>query len=81
MLKKAVVTAGEVVVSILTSVGNIAYEMTVKGQNILRFPFATVDEFKARPMGLCGIPLLAPWAYWNSMPARSARELRQTRHS
>jgi aldose 1-epimerase len=52
----------QVVVSILTSVGNVAYEMTVKGQNILRFPFATVDEFKARPMGLHGIPLLAPWA-------------------
>ncbi len=54
----------DVVVSILTSVGNIAYEMTVKGQNILRFPFATVDEFKvkARPADLHGIPLMAPWA-------------------
>ena len=52
----------QVVVSILPSVGNIAYEMIVKGQNILRFPFATVDEFKARPAGLHGIPLMAPWA-------------------
>lgn len=52
----------EMVVSILTSVGNIAYEMTVKGQNILRFPFATIDEFKTRPTGLHGIPLMAPWA-------------------
>ena len=51
-----------VVVSILTSVGNIAYEMTVKGHNVLRFPFATIDEFKARPAGLHGIPLMAPWA-------------------
>jgi aldose 1-epimerase len=51
-----------VVVSILTSVGNMAYEMTVKGQNILRFPFASIDEFKARPAGLHGIPLMAPWA-------------------
>lgn len=52
----------EVAVSILTSVGHVAYEMTVKGHNILRFPFATVDEFKARPGGLHGIPLMAPWA-------------------
>jgi aldose 1-epimerase len=59
----------EVAVSILTSAGNIAYEMTVKGQNILRFPFASVDEFKARPMGLHGIPLLAPWANRLDEPA------------
>ncbi|RPJ79048.1 MAG: aldose 1-epimerase, partial [Acidobacteria bacterium] len=52
----------QVVVSVLTSVGNIAYAMTVKGQNILRFPFATPGEFKARPAGLHGIPLMAPWA-------------------
>lgn len=52
----------QTVVSILTSVGNIAYEMKVKGQNILRFPFASVDEFRAKPAGLHGIPLLAPWA-------------------
>ena len=52
----------QVVVSILTSVGNIAYEMTVKGHNILRFPFATVDDFRAKPAGLHGIPLMAPWA-------------------
>jgi aldose 1-epimerase len=50
------------VVSILTSVGNMAYEMTVNGHNVLRFPFATVADFKARPMGMYGIPLLAPWA-------------------
>jgi aldose 1-epimerase len=54
--------AHQTTVSVLTSVGNIAYEMIVKGQNVLRFPFASVDEFKARPMGLHGIPLLAPWA-------------------
>lgn len=52
----------QVVVSILTSVGNIAYDMSVKGQRILRFPFATVDEFRANPRGLHGIPLMAPWA-------------------
>ena len=49
-------------VSIITSVGNMAYEMKVKGQNVLRFPFASIDEFRSKPNGLHGIPLLAPWA-------------------
>ena len=35
--------------------------MKVKGHNILRFPFASVDEFKSKP-SLSGIPLLAPFA-------------------
>ncbi len=48
-------------VSIITSVGMIAYEMTVKGQNILRGP-NSIDEFRAKPAGLPGIPLLSPWA-------------------
>jgi aldose 1-epimerase len=48
-------------VSIITSVGMIAYEMSVKGQNILRGP-NSIDEFRAKPAGLPGIPLLAPWA-------------------
>ena len=47
-------------VSVMTSVSN-AYEMVVKGQNLIRMTFATVDEFRARP-GLNGIPLLAPFA-------------------
>ncbi len=55
-------TKNQTTVSIITSVGNMAYEMKVKGQNVLRFPFASIDEFKARPAGLHGIPLLAPWA-------------------
>jgi aldose 1-epimerase len=52
----------QTIVSIITSIGNIAYEMKVKGQNILRFPFASLDEFRAQPSGLHGVPLLAPWA-------------------
>jgi aldose 1-epimerase len=52
----------QTVVSIITSVGNMAYEMRVKGQNVLRFPFASIDDFRAKPTGLHGIPLLAPWA-------------------
>jgi aldose 1-epimerase len=35
--------------------------MTVKGQKVLRWPYASLDEFKARP-GLNGIPFLGPWA-------------------
>ena len=54
-------TATGTTVSILPGVGNIAFEMKVKGQNVLRWPFASVDEFKARP-SMSGIPFLGPWA-------------------
>jgi aldose 1-epimerase len=47
-------------VSVMTSLSN-AYEMVVKGQNLIRMTFASVDDFRARP-GLNGIPLLAPFA-------------------
>ena len=53
-------TKTDTTVSVLTSVSN-AYEMVVKGQNLIRMTFADVDEFRARP-GLNGIPLLAPFA-------------------
>jgi len=49
------------VVSIVPSIGNIAFEMLVNGTNALWWPFKTLTEFKARPT-LCGVPLLAPWA-------------------
>jgi aldose 1-epimerase len=48
-------------VSIVPSVGNIVFEMTVKGQNVLRWPYTSVEDFKARPT-LSGIPFLGPWA-------------------
>src|SRR5438093_8520741 len=51
----------QTVVSILPSVGNIAFEMTVKDQNILYWPYGSIEEFKARP-GMSGIPFLGPWA-------------------
>jgi aldose 1-epimerase len=50
----------DTVVSVLTPVSN-AYEFVVKGENVLRVPFQSVDEVRARP-GLNGIPLLAPFA-------------------
>jgi aldose 1-epimerase len=48
-------------VSILPSVGNIAFEMLVRGQNVLHWPYASVDAFTAKP-GMSGIPFVAPWA-------------------
>jgi aldose 1-epimerase len=53
--------ATQTTVSVLTSVGNIAFEMKVIGENALRFPYASVEEFKKRP-GSNGIPFLGPWA-------------------
>ena len=54
-------SAAATTVSILSSVGNIAFELKVKGQNVLRWPFASIDEFKAKP-SMSGIPFLGPWA-------------------
>jgi aldose 1-epimerase len=51
----------QTVVSIITSVGDEAFEMKVRGTNILYFPYVSLDEFKGRP-SLSGIPFLAPWA-------------------
>jgi aldose 1-epimerase len=52
--------AKDVVVSIVPSVGNEAYEMKVHGKNILHFPYADVSEFQKNP-ARSGIPFLAPW--------------------
>ena len=38
--------AHQIVLSILPSAGNLAFKMTVKGQDVLRWPFESVDEFK-----------------------------------
>ena len=54
-------TKNQTVVSIVPSVGNITFEMKVKGQNVLRWPFPSLEEFKARPTQ-SGIPFLGPWA-------------------
>ena len=51
----------DIVVSIMPSVGNIAFEMRVKGQNVLRFPHKTIADFKAQP-NATGIPFMGPWA-------------------
>ena len=49
------------VVSILSSVGNIAFEMKVNERDILWWPFASVEAFKARP-AMSGVPFVGPWA-------------------
>ena len=51
----------QTIVSILPAVGNIAFEMKVKGHDILRWPYASVEAFKSRP-ALSGIPFIGPWA-------------------
>jgi aldose 1-epimerase len=48
-------------VSIVPSVGNIAFSMKVKGQEILRWPYESVAAFKAKP-AMQGIPFMGPWA-------------------
>jgi aldose 1-epimerase len=54
-------TAHGMEVSICPSAGNIAYDMTVNGKQILLPPQAGLAEWKAKP-GQLGIPFLAPWA-------------------
>jgi aldose 1-epimerase len=51
----------DTIVSVMPSVGNIAFEMLVKGHNVLRFPHASLDDFRARP-NATGIPFMGPWA-------------------
>ncbi len=48
-------------VSIVPSVGNVAFEMKVKGHDVLRWPYR-VDRRVQGEAGLSGIPFLAPWA-------------------
>src|SRR5207302_8547062 len=54
-------TKNQMVVTLIPSAGNITSEFKVKGQNVLRWPYASMEDFKTR-RGLNGIPFLAPWA-------------------
>jgi aldose 1-epimerase len=51
--------ASQTLVSIKPSAGNVAFEMLVKGQNVLFFSGGPPAEFKG---GLTGIPFVGPWA-------------------
>jgi aldose 1-epimerase len=48
-------------VSIVPSIGNMAYEMTVNGKNIFWLPAPSLAALKAKP-SLAGNPFLAPFA-------------------
>jgi aldose 1-epimerase len=48
-------------VSILPAVGNIVFQMKVKGHDVLRWPYGSVEEFRQKP-ALSGIPFVGPWA-------------------
>lgn len=48
-------------VSIVPSIGNMAYSMKVHGKDVLYFPFADLTRLREKPT-LCGVPFLAPWA-------------------
>jgi aldose 1-epimerase len=51
----------QTVVSVMPAHGNNAFEMKVKGKDVLQFPFASAAEFKSRG-SFSGIPFLGPWA-------------------
>jgi aldose 1-epimerase len=51
----------QTVVSVMPGHGNNAFQMTVKGSNVLYFPFASPAEFKRRGL-YSGVPFLGPWA-------------------
>ncbi len=48
-------------VSIMPSIGNMAYEMKVNGKNLLFFPDVKLSDFQQKPMQ-SGIPFMGPWA-------------------
>jgi aldose 1-epimerase len=54
-------SAHQIRVSIVPGVGNVAFELRVKEQNVLYFPFADIAAFRSHPK-VSGIPFLGPWA-------------------
>jgi len=59
-------TDRQVVVSIAPLRGNVTFEMKVKGQDVLHFPVASLEDPRA---GQFGIPFLGPWANRLDEPA------------
>jgi aldose 1-epimerase len=51
----------QMIVSIIPSAGDIAFEFSVKGQNVIRWPYASLADFKASTNGEDGIPFFGPW--------------------
>src|SRR5712691_5958669 len=56
----------QVVVSTAPLRGNVTFEMKVKGQDVLHFPVASLEDPRA---GQFGIPFLGPWANRLDEPA------------
>lgn len=61
-------STNDVTVSIVPSIGNIAYRMLVKGKDVFWSPYTHLSELKAKPT-LLGNPFLAPWANRLDQPA------------
>jgi aldose 1-epimerase len=56
-------TGHRTTVWIMPSRGNSAFRMTVYGKDVLRFPYASLEEYLKGPSrGMAGIPFLGPWA-------------------
>jgi aldose 1-epimerase len=53
--------ARQMEVSIAIAVGNMAYELKVRGRNFLWFPFESPAALRENHR-FCGVPFLAPWA-------------------
>jgi len=53
-------TRAQLVVNVLTTASN-AYRMTVKGEDVIRKTWASLDDIRPR-MGLNGVPMLWPYA-------------------
>ena len=48
-------------VTVVPTIGNIAYRMMVNGKNALWVPYENLSEMKSKP-AMGGVPFLAPWA-------------------
>src|SRR5262249_27252964 len=60
----------QTVVLINPARGNNAFQIRVKGKDVVRFPHASVDEYlKAGGRGMAGVPFLGPWANRLDEPA------------
>jgi len=55
-------SARETTVSVMPAAGNVAVEMRIKGFNILRFPYESMEDFKGTRGPTVGIPFVGPWS-------------------
>jgi aldose 1-epimerase len=53
--------ARKTAVTVVPTIGNMAYQMLVNGKNALWVPYEKLSEMKAKP-AMGGVPFLAPWA-------------------